>query len=481
MPLLCETGYMPSEKYARSAELFGHAQNIGRKFQLYEKTLFQTEVTSLEWNEPTSTWLAYTDRGDVIRARFVISASGPMHKPKLPGVPGIKSFKGHSFHSSRWDYEYTGGDSSGNLQKLSNKRVGIIGTGATAVQIVPKLGAWAKELYVFQRTPSSIDVRNNRPTDPAWAQNLGENWQQKRMVNFNNVISGVHQDEDLVNDGWTNTFSRLAPAPVSEETQEEAAMLAEQRRQLADFEKMEEIRARVDEIVKDKDTASKLKPFYNQFCKRPCFHDEYLPTFNRPNVTLVDTDGLGVQQITEKGVVANGKEYELDCLIYATGFELVTDFTQRSGYDLVGVDGLTLSKKWEDGPSTLHGYITNGFPNHFFVQVIQSGQTPNLPHGAGESIAHFAYLISEAKKRGIKSFQPTQKAEDAWVDAVVETSKFKEAFYKECTPGYFNNEGKMELKAAKSAAYGGGSIHFFELLRQWREKGDLEGMEWEME
>jgi cation diffusion facilitator CzcD-associated flavoprotein CzcO len=478
MPLLYETGYMPTEKYATCAELYHHAQNIGHKYGLYERTLFQTEVNRLIWDESTSTWAVHTDRDDLIRARFVISASGPMHKPKLPGVTGLKSFKGHSFHSSRWDYNYTGGDNKGNLDKLSNKIVGIIGTGATAVQIVPRLGEWAKELYVFQRTPSSIDVRNNRPTDPQWVKTLGENWQQKRMENFNIIVSGGHQDEDLVSDGWTDVYSKYALQPI--DPSKDYFVEADEIRQAADFEKMERIRARVNSIVKSSTTAEKLKPFYNQFCKRPCFHDEYLHAFNRPNVTLIDTDGQGVQAVTENGVVANGKEYKVDCLIYATGFELVTDFTQRSGYSLTGLNGLSLSDKWRDGPSTLHGWTTCGFPNHFFIQVIQSGQTPNILHGTGELANHFAYIVSESKNRGIRALQPKQAAEDSWVNTVIETNKFKTAYYKECTPGYLNNEGKMELKAAKSAPYGGGSLKYFELLRRWREKGDLEGLDIQM-
>lgn len=477
MPLLYETGYVPSEKYARCMELFAHAQTIGQRYDLYSRTLFQTEVRGLVWDESTSTWSVQTDRGDSIRAQFVISASGPMHKPKFPGVRGLESFKGHSFHSSRWDYDYTGGNSKGSLQKLKDKRVGIIGTGATAVQIVPHLGKWAEKLYVFQRTPSSIDVRNNRSTDPEWARTLGEGWQQKRMDNFNSIVSGVHQEQDLVADGWTDIFSTIALKPPEQQDEDEDITTADKKRQLADFAKMEQIRARVDSIVKDPNTAEKLKPFYNQFCKRPCFHDEYLQTFNLSNVTLVDTDGQGVDSITETGVVAAGKEYEVDCLIYATGFELVTHFTQRSGYDLIGAQGIPLSIKWRDGPSTFHGWATRGFPNHFFVQVIQAVQTPNVIHGTGELAKHFAYVISEAKKRNIKSFQPTQEAEDAWVQTIIEASKFKAAYYKECTPGYFNNEGKLDSKAAKSAAYGGSSLKYFELIRQWRDKGDFFGLE----
>lgn len=287
MPLLEELKYMPTEKYARAKELLQHSEMIGRHFDLYSKTLFQTEVRSLTWDKDTARWTAKTSRGDTIKTRFVVPASGPLHRPKLPGLQGIKSFMGHSFHSSRWDYNYTGGDPAGGLTKLKDKRVGIIGTGATAVQIVPHLGEWAKQVYVFQRTPSSIDVRDNRPTDPAWADNLKNGWQKERMDNFNIIVNGGHQDVDLVSDRWTDILRSLLVRSKPGEVVDPVKAAAD--RQLADYKKMESIRARCDEIVKDSKTAESLKPWYNQFCKRPCFHDEYLQTFNRPNVRLVDS------------------------------------------------------------------------------------------------------------------------------------------------------------------------------------------------
>ena len=336
LPLLEEIGYIPKEKYSMAAEILEHSRAIGRHFDLYRNACFQTEVTAMRWDEIDGRWLVTTNRGDEIRARYICMASGPLHRPKLPGIPGIDSFQGHTFHTSRWDYDYTGGDSDGALTGLADKRVGIIGTGATAVQCVPHLGAAAKELFVFQRTPSSIDVRDNRPTDPDWASTLGEGWQERRMENFNNLVTGIPEAEDLVNDGWTDIIGNLLIRLRKESGDMSPAGLA-RTMELADFEKMEQIRDRVDTIVNDPNTAEALKPYYRQFCKRPCFHDGYLATFNRPSVTLVNTDGRGVKRITERGVVvdlpgADGElvetEFELDCLIYATGFEVGTDYTR---------------------------------------------------------------------------------------------------------------------------------------------------------
>jgi cyclohexanone monooxygenase len=209
LPLLEEVGYVPTEKYARAPEILAHSQAIARHFDLYRGALFQTQVTEVRWDDDDRRWLISTDRGDRLRARFVVMANGPLHRPKLPGVPGIETYQGHTFHTSRWDYEYTGGDSNGNLSKLHDKRVGIIGTGATAVQCIPHLGEAAAHLYVFQRTPSSIDVRANRPTDPEWAAGLRPGWQRERMENFNTLVSGGWAAEDLVSDGWTDIIRNL--------------------------------------------------------------------------------------------------------------------------------------------------------------------------------------------------------------------------------------------------------------------------------
>jgi cyclohexanone monooxygenase len=475
MPLLEEVGYMPTEKYARAKELLHHAHMIGEKFDLYRRALFQTEVKEMRWNEETGLWTTSTSRGDKIRSRWIIPAAGPLHRPKLPGVKGIEDFKGHSFHSSRWDYNYTGGDPAGGLEKLKDKRIGIIGTGATAVQIVPHLGEWAKQLYVFQRTPSSIDVRANRPTDPEWAAKLEPGWQKKRMDNFDSVVNGGIEPEDMVADRWTDILRGLMTRFAGRTDLTPEQMAAE--RQLADFEKMEQIRARCDELVHDKETAESLKPYYNQFCKRPCFHDEYLQTFNRPNVKLVDTKGDGVERITEKGIVANGEEYEIDCLVYATGFELATDWTHRTGFEIYGRDGLTITEKWKEGAQTLHGWATRGFPNCFIVQVVQAALTPNFMHVTSEQARHFAYVIAEAQKRGVRTLEPTEEAEKEWTNIIVEATKLRADFFKECTPGYYNNEGKPSMSAARNATYGHGSPAFLKILKDWRADGQLAGLD----
>ncbi|CAN5283984.1 NAD(P)/FAD-dependent oxidoreductase [soil metagenome] len=482
LPLLEELGYMPKHKYSFAPEILEHSRNIARHYRLYDDALLQTEVKELAWDEADRRWIVTTSRGDRFKSQYVAMANGPLSRPKLPGIDGINDFKGHTFHTSRWDYRYTGGDSSGGLIGLKDKRVGIIGTGATAIQCVPHLGEWAKELYVFQRTPSSVDVRNNAETDPAWAASLTLGWQKRRMDNFNTLTSGGDQDEDLVHDGWTDIFRRLTNKslkPVSDKlgrrlTGEERSELMA----LADYRKMNQVRARVDAIVKDPVTAAALKPWYRQFCKRPCFHDEYLQTYNRPNVTLVDTHGKGVDRLTEQGVVANGQEYGLDCLIFATGFEVGTPYTRRAGYEIIGRDGARLSEHWQDGLRTLHGLTTHGFPNCFFLGFTQTALTVSVPQALNEQANHLTYLVTEARARGRATLEASAEGVDAYVGEVRSLARLGDAFYRECTPGYYNSEGEAgNRKGFLSNVYGGGPIMFFEKLAAWRAEGSLAGLE----
>jgi cation diffusion facilitator CzcD-associated flavoprotein CzcO len=478
LPLLEETGYIPKEKYSYAPEILAHARRIGEHFDLYRNACFQTQIKALTWSEDECRWIVTTNRDDRMRARFVVMSNGPLNRPKLPGIPGIDSFKGHTFHTSRWDYGYTGGDTNGNLHKLGDKRIAVIGTGATAVQCVPFLAKYAKHLDVFQRTPSSIDERGNRLTDPEWVKTLKPGWQKHRMENFNVLVTGGFQDQDLVNDGWTDIIRNLGGLLIarnqnSELSPQEVMRLAE----IADFKKMNQIRARVDAIVKDKRTAESLKPWYRQFCKRPTFNDEYLPAFNRPNVTLVDTRGRGVDRITEKGLVFEGVEYEVDCIIFATGFEVGTAYTRRAGFEVYGRDGKALSENWANGLKTLHGFCSVGFPNCFHMGITQNALTANFPHMLEEQSRHIAELIRHAKSQEARCIEPTAEAEAEWVATIKEKAMNNQDFLEACTPGYYNNEGKPEKGFGLAGElYGGGPVEFHDLIRKWREAGEMKGL-----
>ncbi|WP_310778270.1 flavin-containing monooxygenase [Mycobacterium sp. Z3061] len=472
IPLLEELGYVPEQKYAKGSEIFGHCRRIAEHYDLYRDACLQTDVHEIRWDADTSRWIIRTNHGDEMRAKFVSMANGYQAKPKLPGIPGINDFRGHMFHTSRWDYAYTGDQ----LENLSDKRVGIIGTGATAVQCVPHLGAAAQRLYVFQRTPSSVDVRANGPTDPLWANTLQPGWQRERIENFQILTSGGQADQDLVADAWTSITRKL---PVMRHDTD-ATVSPEQRTrdiEVADFAKMEEIRARVDEIVLDPATAEALKPWYGYFCKRPCFHDDYLQTFNRENVTLVDTRGRGVEQITEAGAVVDGVTYELDCLIFATGFEVGTDYSRRTGFELIGRDGVTLTQRWSDGVRTFQGLCANGFPNCFIESIAQAGLTVNFPYLLDVQATHAAWIIAWALQHGVSEVEASAAAEASWVETVVQRAAATAERARTCTPGYYNREGKADAKTRQGSFFFGGPTEYADLLAAWRADGDLAGFD----
>ncbi|WP_039857266.1 flavin-containing monooxygenase, partial [Novosphingobium pentaromativorans] len=399
MPFLEETGYIPTEKYAKAPEIFEHCQRIARHYDLYPHALFQTLVNELRWDDRENRWLVTTNRGDRIKARFIAIAGGIMHKAKLPGIPGVEKFKGHSFHTTRWDYGYTGGGPRQLMDKLADKKVAIIGTGATAIQAVPRLAECAGELFVVQRTPSAVGPRGNKATDPDWAQSLEPGWQAKRMENFTKIVSSEEVSCDMVQDGWTEIFRNI-PQAYSVSTEEQ---------QLADMEQMDKIRARVDELIADPQTAEGLKPWYNMMCKRPCFHDEYLQAFNRDNVTLVDTKGAGVDEIDETGLIVDGKHYDVDCIIYSTGFEISSSYVRRLGFEIYGHDGQAMSEDWArpEGAHTMHGIFTRGFPNMLMFSLVQGGYSVNFVHMLSELAIHVAWIIKTCKDKGIDVIEAT--------------------------------------------------------------------------
>ena len=474
LPLLDETGYVPKEKYSFQPEIFEHAQRIGQFYDLYPRACFQTQVTEARWSDDDGRWTVKTDRDDVFRARFLIMSSGPLNRPRLPGIPGINDFKGHIFHTSRWDYDYTGGGSDGLLDKLGDKRVGIIGTGATAIQAVPRLAKSAQQLYVFQRTPSFVDERWNRPTDPQWAKSLKPGWQADRNENFCSILAGLSVDEDLVQDKWTDFFRltyEILAAHAGDVSDERMKLISE----VADYKKGNDVRERVQRTVEDPATAEVLKPWFGQWCKRPLFNDEYLPCFNQDNVQLVDTHGRGVERITEKGVVVDGVEYEVDCLVLATGFEVSTAYTQRSECEVYGRDGVTLTDYWADGMKTFHGFLSQGFPNCFHMGLTQTGLAFNFTYSLGGQARHIAYLVKEVFDRNAQSIEPTPEAEADWVKLVTGPSPMRE-YQETCTPGYYNQEGKNEGQGFLDNLYPEGAVPFFRLLDAWRSKGTLDGI-----
>jgi cyclohexanone monooxygenase/pentalenolactone D synthase len=472
-------GYIPRTRYAFGDEIRRHLDAIAQRYDLVDDALFHTTVRQSKWDEESARWILTTDRGDVIRAHYLIVAPGILHLMKLPAIAGMEDFRGRSFHSARWNYEYTGGaPDDPHLDKLGDKVVGIIGTGGSAIQAVPALAESAKHLYVFQRTPSAIGVRGNQPTPPDFAAGLEPGWQRRRMENFSAVMLDLPVERDLIDDGWTHHMAKVMNPEIPEGTSAaDVARMAEQ----IDYSVMEEHRARVSEIVHDPRVAESLKPYYRYLCKRPLFHDEYLATFNRDNVTLVDSPA-GIERITERGVVVDGEEIALDCIVYATGFEAeITPFPRRATHPIIGRGGVTIAEKFADGPITLYGLMTSGFPNMFLMPApgLQSVVTVNYTHLAVEGAEHIAGTIALLEQHGIRVADVLPEAEAEWTAEIVSSFHDTSAFMAACTPSRLNFEGDVSQANPRTGTYGGGFGDFFayqKLLREWRARGDFAGL-----
>ena len=482
LPFLEETGYIPKDRFSSGREIREHLSRIVEKWDLSPKAQLQTEITSVLWDESILRWHIYTDRSDHFISQFVILATGTLHEPKLPGFPGIENFKGDHFHSGRWNYDVSGGDATGELKNLSDKTVGVIGTGASGIQLTPKLAQYAKKLYVFQRTPSSVSIRENPSIDPAISASLEPGWQTARMKDFADILQGDVLDKECT------ALEGLEPLTMKAIFQEakKSGLQPQQSEipeliQLADFRLMESIRKLVEDTVKDQETAEKLKPWYGFMCKRPAFNNDYLSTFNKNNVELVDTDGKGVSHITEAGVVANDKEYDVDVLIYSTGFnfEVESDFHQRTGIKIIGTKGRTVDELWhQKGPSTLFGLHIPEFPNLFIIGPSQAGVTANWTHTAYVAGDHIAEVVGTCLRDGsYQAFEPTEEGAEGWGKQIEEGSEMRLQFAKSCPPGYFNREGKPEEIHARWGFYPKGITAWANAMREWREEGSMKWMD----
>ncbi len=479
MPMLEELGYVPSQRYAVGEEIRSHLEAVATKFDLTTDALFHTRVLRAEWNEGSSRWNIQTDRGDFVTSRWYVLAVGILNLMKLPSIQGMDSFAGPSFHTARWDYEFTGGSSSEPLDRLSDKKVALIGTGASAIQCLAPLAESAKQVYVFQRTPSAVGVRDNKPTDAAFVESLTSGWQKARMDNFQAVILGKPVDANLVDDGWTHHYAvvRNPPRPDGVSTADFLRGAEE-----LDFRIMEEHRQRVVNTVTDQATADILKPQYRYLCKRPCFHDEYLPAFNSPNVKLIDCPA-GIERITPEGLVVNGEQLAVDCIIYGTGFEAeLTPLNRRVHQEIVGRDNLTLESKWSEGASTLFGMLIRGFPNMFVMpapgqQAVVTVNYTQLAVLGGEFIGK---MIAQLEEQGVEIFEVSAEAEASWSSRIVEKFIDASGFMSACTPSRLNFEGHPEENNPKNGNFGGGVGDWFgfrELLDRWLADASFEGLE----
>ena len=450
LPLLDEMDYFPTMKFASGFEILEYCQTMATKFGFYDKCLFHTTVERTDWNEATGRWTVHTDRDDTMQARYVILANGILTTPKLARIGGMESFEGDSFHTSRWRYDVD----------LEGKTVGIIGTGATAVQAVPELAKIVGDLYVFQRTPSSIDVRDQRATSSeeidSWKVEPG--WALARRKRFSRISEGrtaIKANDDYLA-GKVDDFKERKKHQTKL-TREELV----QKQLQSNFRIMEQIRARVDAIVEDPKTAAALKPFYPYGCKRPTFHDEYLPTFNLPHVHLVDTAPMGVTSINERGVVHDETEYPLDVLIYATGFQWMATSTFNM---ITGRGGQTMSDKWQnEGTKPFLGIHSNGFPNLFVVTGPQGGGGSfNFTDAIETHADYIVWMLSKMRDEGHETVDITEQAEIDYAEHCREVDTAT-APLRDCL-SYYNGHGDAE--PGSLAYYGGGNWHKFRIRAQ---------------
>ncbi len=479
LPMLEELGYVPRDRYASGEEIRQHLQAVAERFDLVDDALFHTGVTTAEWDEEAARWRVFTDRDDEVTCRYYVLAVGILNLMKLPAIPGMEDFRGRAFHTARWDYEYTGGGPGQPLTNLADKVVGLVGTGATGIQCLPPLAAAAKQVYVFQRTPSAVGVRGNCPTDPDFARRLEPGWQKARMDNFQAIMLGKKVDEDLTDDGWTHHF-----APVHHPPRWKGMSIEEYIRggEELDYGIMEEHRRRVEAVVSDTRCAEALKPYYRYLCKRPCFHDEYLDAFNRANVTLVDCPG-GMERVTADGPVVDGQPYDVDCLVYGTGFEAeLTPLYRRAGHEIIGRGGVTLAEKWVDGAASLFGMMSRGFPNLFVMPAPgqQAVVTVNYTQLAVLGAQFVGRTVGLLEDRGVKLFDVSAEAEEGWVQSILDSFVDGSSVLSACTPSRINNEGDPAGINPRNGNYGRGLGDYFgyrERLEQWLDEGDLDGLE----
>jgi cation diffusion facilitator CzcD-associated flavoprotein CzcO len=481
LPMLEELDYIPTRRYASGEEILGHLEAIANRFGLNDDALFHTGVLRAEWHDELARWRVETDRGDQVDCRWYVLAVGILNLLKLPDIDGMEDFAGTSFHTARWDYDYTGGGPHEPLDALSDKVVALVGTGASGLQCVPDLAASAEHLYVFQRTPSAIGERGNRTTDPDFANGLKPGWQRSRMDNFQGLMMGLPAEVDLVDDGWTHDYAAVRPPMPEGMTPREYSRWSEE----IDFKIMESHRGRIDGIVTDRATAESLKPYYRYICKRPCFHDEYLPAFNNARVTLIDCPA-GIEKITDRGPVVDGTLYEVDCIIYGTGFEPErTPLARRAGHDIIGRGGISLAEKWADGALSLYGMMSRGFPNMFIMPAPtqQSVVTVNYTQLALLGAEFVGKTIALLVEHGVEVFDVSAQAEEAWTDEIVRAFIDMGTVMSACTPSRVNNEGHPELINPRDGNYGFGMGDWFryrEVLEQWLASGQLEGLELEV-
>jgi cyclohexanone monooxygenase len=405
-----------TERFAGQPEILKYANHVADRFNLRTDIQFNTRVVSTVFNEDLNRWTVTLDDGARVTAHYVIMATGSLSNARTPDFKGLSSFKGKTYHTGHWPHE--GVDFTG-------LRVGIVGTGSSAIQSIPVIAAQAKHLTVFQRTPNySIPARNHDLTDEyqqSWKQDYPELRRRAREETRNGVVGalpakGAMEDtaearKKAYDDEWERgglhfmaTYNNLALDKASNDT---AAQY---------------VRDKIAEVVKDQSVARLLQPTsFPIGTKRICLDTDYFETFNRDNVTLVDVRNAPVEEITPNGLITGGRSYEFDAIVFATGFDAMTGSFAK--IDVRGRDGLTLKQKWAEGPKTYLGLMVTGFPNMFFITGPGSPSVlSNMIVSIEQHVEWVTDCLAYLRKRGLACMEATQQAEDAWVAHVNEVA-----------------------------------------------------------
>jgi cyclohexanone monooxygenase len=405
-----------TERFAAQPEILKYANHVADRFNLRPDIQFNTRVASTVFNEDTDRWTVTTDDGTRYSAQYVIMATGSLSNARTPDFKGLASFRGKTYHTGHWPHE--GVDFTG-------LRVGIVGTGSSAIQSIPVIAEQAKHLTVFQRTPNySIPARNHDLTpdyQKSWKDNYPELRRQAREESRNGVVGRIplkgaledtpEEQQKVYDEEWKQgglhfmaSYNNLALDKAANDTAAEY------------------VRQKIGEIVKDQKVAKVLQPTtYPIGTKRICLDTDYFETFNRDNVTLVDIREAPIEEITSKGLITGGKEYEFDAIVFATGFDAMTGSFAK--VDIRGRSGLTLKEKWAEGPKTYLGLMVTGFPNLFFITGPGSPSVlSNMIVSIEQHVDWIADCLGHLRKKGISAMEATPAAEDHWVAHVNEVA-----------------------------------------------------------
>ena len=396
-----------TERYAAQPEILRYINHVADRFDLRRDIQFDTKVTAARFDEAEAAWIIDTDDGRRTVARFCIMATGCLSTANTPSFPGGDAFLGERYHTGRWPHETV---------DFTGKRVGVIGTGSSAVQSVPEIARQAKHLTVFQRTPNYMVPAQNRPLDPESQRAIKADYATLRArakrsrsgidIVFNETSALEVTPEERNREyearwakggfGFNGSFADLALDQAANET-------------AAEF-----VRSKIRATVRDPEVADLLSPRNTIGCKRLCIDTGYWDTFNRPNVTLVDISSSPIEALTETGVRAGGRDYELDAIVFATGFDAMTGTLLR--IDIRGTGGVSLREAWEEGPRSYLGLGIAGFPNLFTITGPGSPSVlTNMVPTIEQHVEWIAGCLAHLRAKGLKRIEASRAAEDAWV------------------------------------------------------------------